>query len=110
MSGELIGAKATRQLYVRLPAEDHEPGMVGRLNQSMYGTRDAAYNWEMDFADFFYHEWLAQELSSPVILCILSGYSKSVFMEMTSMAWDLKIICYGSKIAWTTDVKSSSEV
>ena len=42
-------AKATRELYVELPAEDSEYGCgdkVGRLRLCLYGTRDAALNWQ----------------------------------------------------------------
>ena len=41
-------AKATRPIYVEIPAEDKEEGdesMVAMLNLSLYGTRDAAQNW-----------------------------------------------------------------
>ena len=40
-------AKAKKLVYIKLPAEDVLPGeenMCGRLNCSMYGTRDAAVN------------------------------------------------------------------
>ena len=39
-------AKAKKDIFVRLPDEDAEPGMCGRLLQLMHGTRDAASNWE----------------------------------------------------------------
>eukprot|EP00969_Alexandrium_andersonii_P119798 5296583-Alexandrium_andersonii.AAC.1 len=39
-------AVARREVYVELPPEDAEAGMRGRLLKSMYGTRDAAQNWE----------------------------------------------------------------
>ena len=41
-------AKATRRVFVALPAEDQtesEKDMCGLLERSLYGTRDAAYNW-----------------------------------------------------------------
>ena len=39
-------APARRQVFVELPEEDKDSGdMVGELNFSMYGTRDAAQNW-----------------------------------------------------------------
>ena len=41
-------AKAKREVLVKLPQEDTKPveeGLCGRLNYSMYGTRDAAQNW-----------------------------------------------------------------
>ena len=44
-------APARRLVYVKLPdeaLEPHERGghVVGRLNYSLYGTSDAAQNWE----------------------------------------------------------------
>ena len=38
-------APATRDIYIELPPEDAEEGMVGKLEKSLYGTRDAALNW-----------------------------------------------------------------
>ena len=45
-------AYATREVYVDLPTEDHEEGMCGKLYKSMYGTRDAAQNWEAAYTEF----------------------------------------------------------
>ena len=46
-------AKCTRCLYVELPAEDPEahPDFLGRLRLCLYGTRDAALNWQQTLAD-----------------------------------------------------------
>ena len=47
-------AKCTRDIYVKLPEEDTEPGdegKCGRLKISMYGTRDAALNWSLEYGD-----------------------------------------------------------
>ena len=41
-------AKARRDVCVKLPEEDSEEGMCGRLLKAMYGTRDAAQNWEYE--------------------------------------------------------------
>ena len=41
-----VHAMAKRDIYVRLPAEDHQEGMCGKLIKAMYGTRDAASSWE----------------------------------------------------------------
>ena len=46
-------AKAVRPVYVKLPDEDLEEGdehRCGRLKMSMYGTRDAALNWSLEYA------------------------------------------------------------
>jgi hypothetical protein len=40
---------ARRKVYVKLPEEDAEEGMCGMLLKSMYGTRDAAQNWECSY-------------------------------------------------------------
>jgi hypothetical protein len=37
---------ATTETYVKLCAEDAQEGMCGLLGKSMYGTRNAAANWE----------------------------------------------------------------
>ena len=42
-------ARARRNVYVQIADQDWEEGddsRCGRLNLSMYGTRDAAQNWE----------------------------------------------------------------
>ena len=46
-------AKASRPVYVELPEEDkddNDGAVCGRLNVSMYGTRDAARNWAEEYA------------------------------------------------------------
>ena len=42
-----------RCLLVTPPPEDHEHGKCGELAKSMYGTRDAASNWEDCYAEAF---------------------------------------------------------
>ena len=45
-------APARRRVFVELPPEDYQPGdehMCGLLQYSLYGTRDAAQNWEGEF-------------------------------------------------------------
>ena len=45
-------AKAQRPVLMRLPVEDRmdaDAGKVGLMKKSMYGTRDAASNWERDW-------------------------------------------------------------
>ena len=41
-----LNAQTHRDIFVQLPEEDHQPGMCAELNKAMYGTRDAASNWE----------------------------------------------------------------
>lgn len=49
-------AKARRDVCVEIPSEDWEEGddwRCGKLNLSMYGTRDAAQNWEACYQEAF---------------------------------------------------------
>ena len=42
-------AKATRDIYIEIPEEDRKPGdenKLAKLNLCLYGTRDAALNWQ----------------------------------------------------------------
>ena len=41
-------AEATRCMYIEIPPEDRlfDPNMLGRLRLCLYGTRDAALNWQ----------------------------------------------------------------
>jgi hypothetical protein len=42
-------AKATRDVFIELPPGDCMEGMCGKLNYTLYGTRDAAHNWEKEY-------------------------------------------------------------
>ena len=47
-----LHAPSKRETYIELPAEDNRSsneGKCGRLNASMYGTRDAADNWAEEY-------------------------------------------------------------
>ncbi len=41
-----------RQVLVDLCEEDDVKGMCGELVKAMYGTRDAAQNWEVTYVEF----------------------------------------------------------
>ena len=53
ISRAFFHARAKREVYVQLPKEDQkegEEGLRGRLKYSMYGTRDAAQNWQEEYS------------------------------------------------------------
>jgi len=52
---------------VKLPEEDHEEGKCGRLNKAMYGTRDAAQNWEFEYVEFMESIGFKRGQSTPCI-------------------------------------------
>ena len=48
-------APASRPVFIEIPVEDYEAGdeeRVGKLNLSLYGTRDAAQNWAKEYTAF----------------------------------------------------------
>ena len=45
-------AKARRLIHVKLPEEDYVKGVCGKLIKAMYGTRDAAQNWDWEYVEF----------------------------------------------------------
>ena len=60
-------APSRRPVFVKLPDEDAEPGMCGRLNVSMYGTRDAAANWEEKYSQHLIDNGFERGASSPCV-------------------------------------------
>jgi hypothetical protein len=63
-------AKAVRPVYVKLPAEDVEPGdehRCGKLFMSMCGTRDAALNWALDYGETLRAAGYVQDKSNPCL-------------------------------------------
>ena len=60
-------APARRPVYVTLPDEDAKSGHCARLNVSMYGTRDAASNWEDKYASHLIRCGFDQGKSSPCV-------------------------------------------
>ncbi len=53
-SKSLFSCSAQREVFLDIPAEDREPcdeKKAGKLNLSLYGTRDAALNWQQALSD-----------------------------------------------------------
>ena len=63
-------ARAVRPVYVRLPEEDTEAGdegKCGKLLMSMYGTRDAALNWALEYGETLRKAGYVQGRSNPCL-------------------------------------------
>ena len=58
-------ARARRRVFVKLPEEDQEEGKCGMLLRAMYGTRDAAQNWEHEYIEFLGKEGFSKSLATP---------------------------------------------
>ncbi len=59
--------KCIRDVYVDLPQQDQQEGMCGKLEKAMYGTRDAAQNWEREYESTFTNLGFKQGRSSPCL-------------------------------------------
>mgnify|MGYP003331301361 CR=1 FL=1 len=65
-------------VYVQLPSEDigaGEEGMCGKLRLSMYGTRDAAQNWEAEYSGFLISLGFRRGGASP---CVFYNKSRDI--------------------------------
>jgi len=62
-----FNAQARRPVYVQLPPEDEEEGMCGRLLKSLYGTRDAARNWEEEYSGYLESIGFIRGISTPSV-------------------------------------------
>ena len=60
-------AEARRLVYVKLPVEDKEGGMCGKLIKAMYGTRDAAQTWECEYVEFMEGIGFRRDMSTTCI-------------------------------------------
>ena len=90
-----VYAPARRPVYVTLPDEDAEEGMCGRLNRSMYGTRDAAANWEDKYSSHLESMGFARGKSSPCtffhlqrgIRCVVHGDDFTFLANESELKW-----------------------
>ena len=62
-------AKMTRPLYIEIPAEDPNasPDMLGRLRLCLYGTRDAALNWQQTLSDHLVENGFVRGVGHPSV-------------------------------------------
>ena len=72
-SSTFFHARATREVYVQLPEEDHKPDgekLCGRLNYSMHGTRDAAMNWQAEYSQRLIDNGFQRKNRRIVLTCV----------------------------------------
>ena len=61
-------AKAIRDIYIELPAEDSDNGngdFVGKFNLCLCGARDAALNWQDTLSDHLVENGFTRGISFP---------------------------------------------
>ena len=80
VSRAYCSAKCTRDMYIELPPEDPKarPDLFGRLRLCLYGTRDAALNWQSTLSEH------------PIEIGFIQGFGHpSVFRHATRDVWTL---------------------
>ena len=60
-------AKTKSEVFAKLPEEDAEEGKCGKLVKAMYGTRDAAHNWECEYVEFMKGAEFEQGMATPCV-------------------------------------------
>jgi hypothetical protein len=69
--------------------------MCGRLNKSMYGTRDAAVNWEKSYTEFMISRGFTQGVASPCCF-----YSKERDIRAVIHGDDFTMMGGGESLDW----------
>ena len=82
-------ANARRAVYIELPAEDWEEGMCGKLVKPMYGTRDAAQNWEEEYSGFMELLGFIRGIASPCIFFHPGRKSELLYTGTISRCWGM---------------------
>ena len=99
-------AKAKKNIFVKLPEEDAEPGMCGRLLKSMYGTRDAASNWEDCYMDFSNDIGFVSGVASP---CVFKHKTRKLWL--TVHGDDFTLLGSDADLDWfENEIKKKFEV
>ena len=77
----LLLRRSNKDIFIELPPGDVEPGMVGKLEKSLYGTRDAALNWAEAYMK----------------VLIAMGYKKCLSSPCSSHheGWDMSTVVHG---------------
>ena len=99
-------AEAARNIYIDLPEEDYEEGKVGKLRKSMYGTRDAAQNWEMEYSGFMKEIGFRQGKSTP---CVFRHEARN--LRVVVHGDDFTVLGHTSDLDWfRAQIKGKYEV
>ena len=108
MSNELTSTpRPKRTSFLKLPQEDSAPGMCGKLLKSMYGTRDAASNWEDGYMDFAKGIGFESGLASP---CVFKHRTRKLWLtvhgdDFTLLGSDCDLDWFERKIKEEFEVK-----
>ena len=104
-------AAAKRAVCVEIPEEDktaadRHKDVVGRLNMSLYGTRDAAQNWEEEYVKFMEYVWFRRGMVSPCV-----SFHPSRELRAVIHGDDFTLLGYAKDLDWLrTQIASRQSV
>jgi hypothetical protein len=93
-------AKAMREAYSDLSTEKFEEGKCGLLQKAMWGTRDAAQNWEMEYTEMTVDAGFRQGAHSACVLhneqknirVVVNGDDFEIFGASKILDWFLAVV------------------
>ena len=88
-------AATRRDLYIKLPEEDQKEGHYGKLDKSMYGTRDEAQNWEEEYSNWLMEIGFSRGVASP---CVFYHSSKNI--RVVIHGDDFTLLGYEEGLDW----------
>ena len=80
---------------------DYEEGMCGKVEKSIYGTRDAAQNWEEEYSSFMMSIGFRRGMSSPCVF-----YHKSQNIRVVVHGDDFTVLGHEDQLDWFKDAMS----
>ncbi len=100
-------APAQKAIYVQLPEEWSKPGKCGRLKKSLYGTTDAAANWEKAYSEFMVNIGFTRGKACP---CLFYHSEKRIWAtvhgdDFTILAMEKELEWFRKRIAERFEVK-----
>ena len=114
VSRAFFEAPAVRQVCVEIPeealtAEDREQDMVGHLMMSLYGTRDAATNWQEEIAKFMTGCGFVRGMYNPCLYLNKAMNLKSLVHgdDFVTVGRRAEVSKFNKKMAARFDIKTS---
>ena len=100
-------APARRLVYVKLPPEEEQEGTCGKLLKALYGTRDAAQNWEHAYIDFMTEAGFTNGTASPCVFYHRERNIRAVVHgdDFTVLAQERQLDWFRERIAARFEVK-----
>ena len=89
-----------------------EEGMCGRLNKAMYGTRDAAQNWESAYAEFMESIGFTRGRASSCVFWHKDRELKAVVHgdDFTILGWEKELDWFKAQVAKRFDYKHRGRI